>query len=270
ERMLRIPRTLAAAALAGVLVAATACAHPAPTPAPGAPTSTEASAPDSGQSGDAKTVTATFGHDDAADNYDKALVPDGSKVFVAENVHDGLTTVVLDVRGLVPNHAYGAHAHAKPCGPKPEDAGAHYQHNADPVKPSVNHAFANPMNEIWLDFTTDAKGNATKASTVDWAFGATPAGVTVVHRLSGRCDVVLFFTTDRGAFARRLDGIGKVIAPAGAGWIAWPKKAARLATDMTEDVVREAALPRGLVDVKVCAIDEVWSGLKLVWRKELR
>jgi Cu-Zn family superoxide dismutase len=163
------------------LVAATACAHPAQAPAPGAATSTEASAPDTGQSDDAKTVTATFGQDDAADNYDKALVPDGAKVFVAENVHDGLTTVVLDVRGLVPNHAYGAHAHAKPCGAKPEDAGAHYQHNADPVKPSVNPAFANPMNEIWLDFTTDAKGNATKASTVDWAFGAAPAGSVVIH-----------------------------------------------------------------------------------------
>ena len=179
--MLRLPRTLAVAALAAVLVAATACAHPAQSPAPGAATSTEASAPDTGQSDDAKTVTATFGQDDAADNYDKALVPDGAKVFVAENVHDGLTTVVLDVRGLVPNHAYGAHAHAKPCGAKPEDAGPHYQHNADPVKPSVNPAFANPMNEVWLDFTTDAKGNATRASTVDWAFGPAPASSVVIH-----------------------------------------------------------------------------------------
>ena len=97
-----------------------------------------------------------------------------------------------------------------------------------------------------------------------------PDGVTVVSRLSGHCDVVLFFTTGRAAFARRLDRIGEVIAPAGAAWIAWPKKAAKVATDMTEHVVREVALPRGLVDVKVCAIDEVWSGLKLVWRKERR
>src|SRR5581483_7663355 len=179
--MLRLPRTLAVAALAGVLMAATACAHPSQSAAPGSATSTEA-APDSGDGQpDSKTVTATFGRDDAAENYDKALVPDGAKVFVAENVHDGLTTVVLDVGGLVPNHAYGAHAHAKPCGAKPEDAGAHYQHNADPVKPSVNPAFANPMNEIWLDFTTDAKGNATKAATVDWAFGAAPASSVVIH-----------------------------------------------------------------------------------------
>jgi len=53
-------------------------------------------------------------------------------------------------------------------------------------------------------------------------------------------------------------------------WVSWPKKAARVATDLTEDAVRELALPLGLVDVKVCAIDEVWSGLKLVVRKELR
>jgi hypothetical protein len=53
-------------------------------------------------------------------------------------------------------------------------------------------------------------------------------------------------------------------------WVAWPKRASKVATDMTEDVVRELALPRGLVDTKVCAVDEVWSGLKLVWRRELR
>jgi len=100
---------------------------------------------------------------------------------------------------------------------------------------------------------------------LDW-----PDSVTVVTRLSGHCDVVLFFTKQRAEFARRLDRVGEVIAPAGAAWIAWPKRAAKVATDMTEDVVREVALPRGLVDVKVCAIDETWSGLKLVWRKELR
>src|SRR5437879_523237 len=98
--MLRLPRTLAVAALAAVLVAATACAHPAPNPAPGGATSTEAAEPGNTQSEDTKTVNVTFGQDDAANNYDKALVPDGAKVFVAENVHDGLTTVVLDVRGL--------------------------------------------------------------------------------------------------------------------------------------------------------------------------
>lgn len=97
-----------------------------------------------------------------------------------------------------------------------------------------------------------------------------PDGVKVVTRLSGHCDVVLFFTRRRGDFERRIDRMGEVIAPDGAAWIAWPKRAAKVPTDMTENVVREVALPRGLVDVKVCAIDETWSGLKLVWRKELR
>jgi hypothetical protein len=97
-----------------------------------------------------------------------------------------------------------------------------------------------------------------------------PDGVTVITRLSGHCDEVLFFTKQRRDLDRRLDRIGQVIAPAGAAWIAWPKRASKVPTDMTEDVVRDVALPRGLVDVKVCAIDETWSGLKLVWRKERR
>jgi hypothetical protein len=97
-----------------------------------------------------------------------------------------------------------------------------------------------------------------------------PDRVTLVRRLTGRCDVVLFFTAARAHLERRVERIGEAIAPAGMAWIAWPKRAAKVATDMTEDVVRAVALPRGLVDVKVCAIDDTWSGLKLVWRKELR
>ena len=58
--------------------------------------------------------------------------------------------------------------------------------------------------------------------------------------------------------------------PAGAVWVCWPKRASKVATDMTEDVVRAVALPLGLVDVKVAAIDDTWSGLKLMWRKERR
>lgn len=97
-----------------------------------------------------------------------------------------------------------------------------------------------------------------------------PDGVTVAGRLSGHCDVVLFFTLKRQELDRRLERIGQVIAPDGAAWVAWPKRASKVPTDMTEHVVRELALPMGLVDIKVCAVDETWSGLKLVWRKELR
>ncbi len=172
---------LAAAGLVGVLVAAAAgCADSAPgqggTAAP--PPSAPAEAPAADGNVD---VSVTFGQDDAALNYDKQLVPDGAKLFVASYEHDGLTTVVLNVRGLVPNRAYGSHAHTKPCGAKPDDAGPHFQHTADPVKPSVDPKFANADNEIWLDFTTDAKGDATRATTVDWTFDETRAGSVVVH-----------------------------------------------------------------------------------------
>lgn len=124
---------------------------------------------------------ATFGKDDAATSYDKALVPDGAKVVVAEYAYDGSTSVTLNVRGLMPNRVYGAHAHAMPCGPKGDDAGPHFQHRPDPVRPSVDPNYANPQNEIWLDFKTDEHGNATTATTVPWVFGNDRAASVVVH-----------------------------------------------------------------------------------------
>jgi hypothetical protein len=97
-----------------------------------------------------------------------------------------------------------------------------------------------------------------------------PVGVTFAADLAGRPDVVILFLTDRAEFERRLGPASSGIFPNGAIWIAWPKKASKVPTDITEDVVREVALPTGLVDNKVCAIDEVWSGLRLVWRKQHR
>jgi hypothetical protein len=94
-----------------------------------------------------------------------------------------------------------------------------------------------------------------------------------VHRdLAGAepVDVVVLFVTERHELARRLDGVRRRMARDGGFWVAWPKKAAKVPTDMTEDVVRAVALPTGLVDNKVCAIDAVWSGLRLVIRRELR
>ena len=97
-----------------------------------------------------------------------------------------------------------------------------------------------------------------------------PEGARVVHDLRGHRDVVVAFFTARAALEQRLAALTKAISPDGGLWIAWPKKAARVPTDITEDVVRAVALPTGLVDNKVCAIDEVWSGLRLVVRVENR
>ena len=83
-------------------------------------------------------------------------------------------------------------------------------------------------------------------------------------------EVVLAFATTREALSEHVERLAPAIFPDRTLWVAWPKRASRVPTDITEDVVREIALPLGLVDVKVAAIDETWSGLKLVWRRELR
>jgi len=83
-------------------------------------------------------------------------------------------------------------------------------------------------------------------------------------------DVIVFFVTQRAELAERLAGLRERMAPAAGLWIAWPKRASGVPTDMTEHAIREVALPTGLVDNKVCAIDETWSGLRLVIRRELR
>lgn len=87
---------------------------------------------------------------------------------------------------------------------------------------------------------------------------------------SGQVEVIVFFVRSRAELAKGYLRAAKRLTDAGGLWIAWPKKASGIKTDMTEDVVRELCLPSGLVDNKVCAIDETWSGLRLVWRKELR
>lgn len=98
----------------------------------------------------------------------------------------------------------------------------------------------------------------------------TPTGLTVRTSARGRLDLVMVFVTAAAVLRRRLGPTGRAIFPAGMLWIAWPKKSSGVPTDITEDTVREVALPTGLVDTKVCAIDETWSGLRLQWRKELR
>ena len=102
--------------------------------------------------------------------------------------------------------------------------------------------------------------------------GPLPVGVTVRNALGGGApfDVVVAFFTKRSDLERRLASIRARLTQSGGFWVAWPKRASGVPTDMTEDVIRAIALPTGLVDNKVCAIDAVWSGLRLVIRKELR
>ena len=95
-------------------------------------------------------------------------------------------------------------------------------------------------------------------------------GVTVKRSLRGHADLVMCFVTRRRELERRAARLREAVAPDGRVWVCWPKKAAKVQTDVTEDVVRGVLLPTGLVDNKVAAVDETWSGLKLVVRLELR
>lgn len=97
-----------------------------------------------------------------------------------------------------------------------------------------------------------------------------PDSVTVSSRLRGDVDLWHLFTVSRTELERVLALALQQIRRDGMIWVSWPKKASRVPTDVTEDVIREVCLPMGLVDVKVCAVDATWSGLKLVIRKELR
>ncbi len=97
-----------------------------------------------------------------------------------------------------------------------------------------------------------------------------PDGVTFVAKPSSSTDMAHVFTSKRRELEKTLRSLRGALKPDAAIWISWPKKASKLPTDITEDVIREVALPMGLVDIKVCAVDATWSGLKLVVRKELR
>lgn len=96
--------------------------------------------------------------------------------------------------------------------------------------------------------------------------GKVPPGVTIVSRARGVFPFIHCFVVSREVLESRLPSLLKALEPAGALWVSWPKKSSGVSTDITEDVVRAVALPIGLVDVKVAAIDLVWSGLKLVRR----
>lgn len=93
-----------------------------------------------------------------------------------------------------------------------------------------------------------------------------PSGVSFVTSVEGQLDFVLFFAKTRSELTRNFSRLAAKLTPTGMLWIAWPKKASGVATDLSDGVVREIGLGAGLVDVKVCAVNEVWSGLKFVIR----
>ena len=102
-----------------------------------------------------------------------------------------------------------------------------------------------------------------------WAFESEPVGIEDVAP-DAPADVIVAFCRSAAEVELHVSTLGERIRPAGALWIAWPRKAAGHVSDVTENLLRDVALPLGLVDVKVAAIDTDWSGLKLVWRRENR
>lgn len=115
---------------------------------------------------------------------------------------------------------------------------------------------------VWFDSMPDSvRAEIAEAKLTLYEELVPTAGVFAAH----------LFVTDKIALAEKLEALRKVIDPAGFIWVSWPKKAAKVATDITEDTIRAVILPSSdLVDVKVCAVDAVWSGLKLMIRKDRR
>jgi hypothetical protein len=114
---------------------------------------------------------------------------------------------------------------------------------------------------IFVDGAPSAYGNLV---------GPLPAGVKITTSPEPPLHMVHVFATRAAGLASKLRSYRAAVAPDGMIWVSWPKKSARLATDLTDVVLRDTALPLGLVDIKVCAIDDMWSGLKFVIPKEQR
>ncbi|MEU4423868.1 superoxide dismutase family protein [Actinoplanes sp. NPDC024001] len=118
--------------------------------------------------------------------YDTAVVPQGATAKLTVQNTGSAMRVRLQATGLVPGRTYGAHVHVNPCTDKPAEAGPHYQHRidpaADPQHPSVDPDYANPRNEVWLDFTANSAGNGYAASVLRWQFSESrPAWSLVLH-----------------------------------------------------------------------------------------
>ncbi len=162
--------------------AATTDAHPTSTATRG----NAMSAPTVKAAAGGSAVFRPFAPGATAVTYDTAIVPSGATAKATVSKAGAGVKVRLAVTGLKPRRGYGAHVHTDPCAAEPDGAGPHYQHLPDPKAvaspPSVDPKFANPRNEVWLDFTTDADGAATVTATQTWPFDEiSPPRSLIVH-----------------------------------------------------------------------------------------
>ena len=118
---------------------------------------------------------------------------------------------------------------------------------------------------VWWDEVPDSVSGEIRAGLDEQG-----AAIELLEAPRAPIDAAHVFVRSRGELEAKLHHLMPLLAPAGMIWVSWPKKAANVPTDITEDVIREICLPMGLVDVKVCAVDAVWSGLKLVIRRQNR
>lgn len=175
------PRALLTAwgGLAGCLLLTGCGGHPHPAEQAGEATGR----PTGGATVTSEATFAAYSPGAHAVSYDPRLVPPGSTGKVVLTRDAARTQITLELTGLVPDRTYGAHLHANRCGPDPKAAGPHYQHSPDPATSgtSTDPRFANPRNEVWLDFTSDARGAGRAQSTQDWVAGQRAPRSLVIH-----------------------------------------------------------------------------------------
>ncbi|WP_159944172.1 MULTISPECIES: superoxide dismutase family protein [unclassified Nocardiopsis] len=174
-----------AASLTLAAILAVGCASPDPSDDGG---SAASGTPETQPTASPSVTASTFlppGEGTGAITYDETAVPEGATSDVQVRTEEGRTHVQFTGTGLEADRDFGAHVHTKPCGEEPGDSGPHYQNEVDPEasedSPSTDPAYANPENEVWLDFTTDESGNAVSTATVDWEFREGEARSLVLH-----------------------------------------------------------------------------------------
>ena len=153
-----------------------------------------------GEPGSARAIT-----------YDRR-VPEGARIQVGQKVRkDGKgMKIEVAVRGATPEYTYGMHVHTRPCGALPDSSGPHYQNRKDPKQPSTDTRFANPRNEVWLDFTSDKHGNGSAAAKQKWTFRKGEARSVVLHEHAT--------SAHNGKAGTAGDRLACVTVPFGSGW----------------------------------------------------